>query len=201
MANVLAPFGFSESHKLTGAPNYQFSRKRISSANTTQIFKGDPVTQLSTGYITQSAAGTTQIDGIFFGCEYQSISQKKPIWSAYWPGTDANGDVIAYVIDDPATVFRVQANALLAFTAVGNNANFALSTVGGNGTAGNGNTLSGQSTAVLDVSTVNTTSTLPFRIVELIYDPPGSNGTDTTSAYNWAYVAFNFQSFKSTTGI
>ena len=192
MANILAPFGFAEAYKLSGAPTYQMSRKRIASSNGSAIYKGDPVVQLSTGYITVASPGTTQIAGIFMGCEYQSISQKKPIWSPYWPGSDANGDVICTIIDDPSTVFRVQANAQLLFTAVGNNANFAI---------GTGSATTGLSGATLDVSTVNTTSTLPFKVVELVYDPPGSNGADTTTAYNLAYVVFNWQDYKSTTGI
>ena len=30
------------------------------------------------------------------------------MWSQNWPGSDANGDVIAYVIDDPNARFVVQ---------------------------------------------------------------------------------------------
>lgn len=192
MANTLAPFGFSEAYSLQGAPTYQQSKKRIASGNGTAIFRGDPVVQLSTGYIAQAAAGTTQIAGIFMGCKYNSTTQKKPIWSNYWPGSDATGDVEAYVIDAPNAVFVAQANAQLLFTAVGNNINFAI---------GTGSTSTQLSGATLDVSTVLTTSTLPFKVVSLVYDPPGSNGADTTSAYNWAYVTFNWQDYKSTTGI
>lgn len=192
MANTLAPFGFSESSNLNGAPTYQMSQRRVASTNATAIYKGDPVTQLNTGYIAQSAAGTTQISGVFTGCEYQSVSQKKPVWSPYWPGSDASGDVLCSVIDQPNAVFRVQGNAQIPFSAVGNNANFAL---------GTGNASTGMSGATLDVSTIATTSTLPFKIVGLVSDPPGSNGADTTTAYNWAYVTFNWQDYKSTTGI
>jgi hypothetical protein len=193
MANTLAPFGFAEAYVLGGPPTYQQSRRRIASGYGTAIFKGDPVVQISSGYIQQAAAGTTQIAGIFLGCEYTSTAQKRQVWSPYWPGSDATGDVIAYVSDGPLTVFRAQANAQLLFTAVGNNINFSLATAGSTNT--------GLSGATLDVSTVLTTSTLPFRVVELIYDPPGANGADTTTAYNWAYVTFNWQDYKSTTGI
>lgn len=192
MANTLAPFGFAEAYALAGAPTYQMSQRRVSSSNGTAIYKGDPVVQLNTGYIAQATAGTTQIAGIFFGCEYNSISQKKPVWSPYWPGSDASGDVLCSVLDLPNTTFRVQGNANIPFSAVGNNANFAI---------GTGSALTGNSGATLDVSTILTTSTLPFRIIGLVYDPPGSNGTDTASAYNWAYVTFNWQDYKSTTGI
>lgn len=196
MANTLAPFGFMEAYRLSGAPTFQQSRRRIAAGNATVIYKNDPVVQLASGYITQATAGTTQIAGIFVGCEYVSVSQKKLIVSPYWPGTDANGDVTAYIIDDPMAVFRVQTNGSGALpatlTALGNNANFAI---------GTGSTNTGNSGAMIDISTIATTSTLPFRFVDLVLDPPGSNGADITTAFNWVYVAFNWQDYKSTTGI
>jgi hypothetical protein len=196
MANVLAPFGFADSHFLGGAPNYQMSRRWILPANTTPIYKGDPVVQLSTGFITQATAGTTQIAGIFIGCEYMSAGQKKIVQSPWWPGADAVAgfNVRAIILDDPASVFRVQGNGLITFAMIGLNGQFAL---------GAGNPVTGFSGATLDVVTnvPAATSTFPFRIVDLITDPPGANGTDTTSPYYWCYVTFNNQDFKSLTGI
>jgi hypothetical protein len=68
---------------------------------------------------------------------------------------------------------------------------------------GTGNQATGMSGATLDVVTnpPAATPTFPFRIIDLITDPPGANGTDTTTAFNWAYVTFNNQDFKSLTGI
>jgi hypothetical protein len=196
MPNNLAPFGFADSHRLGAAVNYQMSRRWISPSNPTPIFSGDPVVQLSTGFIAQAAPGTTQIAGIFIGCEYMSVSQRKITGSRFWPGNDAlpGMNVSAKVIDDPLTVFRVQANGLVTFAMIGLNAQFAVQP---------GNPATQLSGVTLDV--VNTppatTPTFPFRIVDLITDPPGSNGTDTNSPYNWAYVTFNNQDFKSLTGI
>jgi hypothetical protein len=196
MANVLAPFGFADAARLGAAVNYQMSRRWINPANTTQIFKGDPIVQLSTGYITQASPGTTQIGGIFIGCEYMSVSQKRLVQSPYWPGADAVSgvNVAARVIDDPATTFRVQGNGLITFAMIGLNAQFAI---------GTGNTITGISGATVDMVTnvPAATATFPFRITDLITDPPGANGTDTTTPYNWCYVTFNNQDFKSLTGI
>jgi hypothetical protein len=196
MTNVLAPFGFADSHRLGAAVNYQMSRRWVNPANSTPIFKGDPVVQLSTGFIAQASPGTTQIAGIFVGCEYMSQSQKKIISLPYWPGSDAVAgfNVSAKIIDDPATVFRVQGNGQITFAMIGLNAQFAI---------GSGSVITGLSGATLDMVTTvpAATATFPFRIVDLITDPPGANGTDTTSPYNWAYVAYNNQDFRSLTGI
>ena len=89
-------------------------------------------------------------------------------------------------------MFLAQGNAQITLAAVGNNVNFAL---------GAGNTTTGSSGASIDVSTLATTTTLPFRVIGLYTDPPGSNGSDTTSAFNWAYVTFNNADLKSLTGI
>ena len=113
MANTQAYFGFSPVSTSNGPVNWRMSTRRIASGNATAIYKGDPVMPVvssATGYITQGAAGTTTLAGIFWGCQYLSVSQKRTLWSAYWPGSDATGDVTAYVIDDPNARFKVQAN-------------------------------------------------------------------------------------------
>ena len=135
MANVFAPFGFAESHRLGAAPNYQMgaTKRYILSSNTNPIYFGDPVAQLSSGYVAQAVPSSSagSIAGIFAGCEYVSKAAKKIIWSPWWPGvssdvvTGGQGfDVVAKVLDDPATVFRVQANGQLTLGMIGMNATF-----------------------------------------------------------------------------
>jgi hypothetical protein len=196
MSNQNAPFGFADAARLGAAVNYQMSRRWISPSNPTPIYAGDPIVQLSTGYVAQAAPGTTQIAGIFIGCEYMSVSQRKLVTSRYWPGSDAVAglNVVAKVIDDPLSTFRVQGNGQITFTMIGMNAQFAI---------GSGNAVTQLSGATLDVVTTPpaSTSTFPFRILDLVTDPPGAPGTDTTSAFNWAVVTFNNQDFKSLTGI
>ena len=122
MANTFAPFGFLQYQGgAGGAPTFAQSTRRIASTNATAIFFGDPVvpvTGSATGYITRGTTdATTVLAGIFVGCQYLSVSQKRTVWSQYWPGSDATGDVIAYVIDSPESRFVVQTNgAGLAIT-------------------------------------------------------------------------------------
>ena len=121
MANTNAPFGFSQYSGTGSSPTYEQVQLAISSTNSTspQIFSGDPVAQLSTGYICQvgtngttsaNAAATGSMIGIFAGCKYLSVSQKRTVWSNYFPGVgDVNtaAAVTAYVITDPNAQFLV----------------------------------------------------------------------------------------------
>jgi len=203
MANTSAPFGFKQWSGTGSAPTYEQTVANIASANTTPIFFGDPVVQLNTGYITQASSNSTQIAGIFVGCKYLSTSQKRTVWSNYWPGSDTSNAVEAYVITDPNAQFLVQSGngGPVTFASVGNNIGFGVGST-------NGNTANGLSTYYADFGTINTTSTLPFRIIGLAgyaaygTNPlTGQNGYDTTTAYNSVIVAFNNVATKSLTGI
>lgn len=191
MSNVQAPFGFSPEGTVGGStPNFRLSRRLIASTNATAIYTGDavvPVTSSVTGYIQQATASTTALAGVFFGCKYLSISQGRVVWSRFWPGSDANGDVTAYVIDDPQAVFLVQAGAA-AIGMADLNLNVQLA-------VGTGNTTTGQSG--MFIQNPASTSTLPFTITGFVTDPSGANGTDITSAYNYVLVTFNNEIFRA----
>lgn len=202
MANTFNPFGFAETGRFDGAA-WSANRRPylIAYDNTHQLFTGDICVMLGTGYIDTLTPGTTPPLGIFVGCQYFSAAQQKLVESPYFPGADTvtNGVVTAYVIDDPNLTFEVQTGwsagtpAPATQAMVGANAQYA------NGT---GNTTTGLSGAYLDLNTTpTTTSTLPFRILKLITDPPGANGTDTATAYNKVLVGWNNEFFKQLTGI
>lgn len=183
MPNTNAPFGFREYRGLGSAPTYEQSVRLVKSDYTTAIFFGDPVTNNTNGYIQRATSNATPVTGIFAGCKYVSVSQKRTVWSNYWPGTtDANGDIEAYIIDAPNAQFLVQAGG----TAIG------IANIGeyiAFNVTNPGNTATGISTAFVDSPA--TTISLPFRIIGFDVDPPGSNGTDITSAYNYVIVGFN----------
>lgn len=181
MANVNAPFGFKEYRGMGSGPTYEQSVRLIKSDNTTAIYFGDPVSNLNTGYISRASAGTAQISGIFAGCKYLSTSQKRVVWSNYWPGSDAAADVEAYIIDAPNAQFVVQAGGTaIGLADMGLNIQFNL---------GSGNAATGISGAYVESPAV--TATLPFRIIGFVQDPPGANGTDIGSPYNQIIVGFN----------
>lgn len=196
MANTNAANGFQYFGRLEGgSPTEGQTTRLIANADTAAVGMGDPVTSLATGYVTLSTAGTTQIDGIFLGCQYLSTAVGRIINTNYWPGSGASGDVTAYITNDPQGVFVAQSNnTAIVFADIGANINFV---------AGTPNSTTGFSTAALDQSTIATTNTLPFRIVGLLSDaaPPGAASTDNTTAYNRVLVTANLWDRKSLTGI
>ena len=197
MPNVNAPNGFQDFGRQDGgSPTAGLTTRLISSADTNAVGYGDPVTSLNTGYVTLSTAGTTQIDGVFYGCTYLSTAVGRTVWSPNWPGSGAGSDVTAYIKNDPEATFVVQSNnTAITFANIGNNVNFVIGTP---------NAVTGMSTTALDAITIATTNTLPFRIVGLLSDystPANSNGTDNTSAYNRVIVTANNWDRSSLTGI
>jgi hypothetical protein len=192
MANTNAPFGFRQYKGNGSAPTYEQVAMTIASNDTTAVYFGDPVVPLNTGYIAQASSNSVQIAGIFVGCKYLSTSQKRTVWSNYWPGSDTTQNVEAYVVNDPNAQFLVQSDSTgTAFGDINANVGFAI---------GTGNAATGISGAYIDLSTKNTTSTLPFRIVSLVTQPPGAPGTES-GAYNLAVVAFNNVSTKQLTSV
>lgn len=200
MANSNSPFGFQQyKGSAGGAPTFSETQRRIASGNATAIFTGDPVnpvTSTANGYITQGVAGTARLDGIFNGCEYNSVVNKRPVWSNYWPGSDATGDVKAQVIDDPNAQFKVMGNST-TFNITGTVSAFTSSPVGqyAQYAIGTGSTATGLSGAYLN--SLATTVTFPFIVLDLILDPPGAPGTDPTTAFNWVVVGFNNEMLRT----
>lgn len=194
MANTAAYNGFQQYSGTGSAPTYEQVAVTIASTSTTAIYFGDPVEPDANGFIvrgtTSSSSGNTQIAGIFVGCKYLSVSQKRTVWSNWWPGSDNNGNVEAYIINDPNAKFVAQfGNVSVAQSYINSGVGFNI---------GSGNTASGISGAYL--ATLATDSSMPFKVVALVTDPPGANGTES-GAYQKAIVAFNNVSTKQLTGV
>ena len=193
MANTNAPYGFRQYSGNGSAPTYEQVPVQIA-YNATNIFFGDPVEPDANGQVVQGDGTTAAagIAGIFVGCQYLSVAQKRTVWSNYWPGSDvaSTNTVTGYIINDPNAKFVVQSDATgIVQGDVNLNVGYAI---------GTGNTANGISGAYITGAT--TTNTLPFRIVGLVSAPPGSAGTES-GAYNWVIVAFNNVATKSLTGI
>lgn len=199
MANTAAPYGAVQAGTSSGPVNFASAGNppfRISSAYGTVIGFGDLVTLVPTtptGYLTRWVAGAgsaiIQAAGLFYGCQYYSTSQKKTVWSNYWPGADATGDVEAFICSDPNAQFMIQASAGPVTQAfIGCTADVVMGTV---------NTTTGLSRmALADPATANP-ATLPFKVLNVVTSPPTANGTDPATAYNNVIVGFNNQIFKS----
>ena len=197
MANTQAYFGFTQYQGgAGGAPTFAQSVRRIASSSGA-IYTGDPVmpaVSSANGYIVQASPGSTTLAGIFVGCKYLNTSLGRTVWSSYWPGSGATGDVEAYVIDDPNARFIVQTSTT-SFPITGT---LSTQTSGVQGqyaqfTIGTGNTSTGRSGAYL--SAVGTTVTYPFIIVD--YNVGVQNGGDPTSQYCNVIVGFNNEVWRT----
>lgn len=204
MANVFTPQGLMPVRRRDGAAwTASITPYKVASANSHHFFAGDPVVRLSTGYIDVVAIGSIPTQGtlgVFIGAKYQSTAQSKTVWSNQLNG-DMAADAEVYVVDDPNVVFRIWVGTGSSSTSggpavladIGENFNWQI---------GTGNSSSGISGAYLDFASLGTTSTLPLTIVGLVTNPPGVNGTDTTTAGNLVEVVLNQQAFQvGTTGV
>jgi hypothetical protein len=196
MANTNAPFGFKQSSGNGSAPTYEQVAVTIA-YNASALFFGDPVFPNAAGGVEKGTPGTDGIAGVFVGCKYLSVAQKRTVWSNYWPGSDvaSTQTVEGYIVNDPNAKFiaQVGGSSSTGLTAAAINANVQFA-------YGTGNTANGISGAYVVYNSADVTSTLPFRVVGLVTDPPGSAGTES-GAYNWVIVAFNNVTTKSLTGI
>jgi hypothetical protein len=208
MANTNTPFGFRQYSGTGSAPTYElvtFSNGGID-FNATVIYYGDPVVRAGSGDGTlKQAAGsattsTVTMAGIFQGCKYLSLVVGRTVWSNYWPGgspvTTGNQSTIeAYVINDPNAQFVAQSDSTgLAQADVGSNIDFNI---------GTGTTANGLSGAFL-VHGGATNSAYPWRLVSLVWAPPGANGVATSgsaAAFNYGVVAFNNVETKNLTAV
>lgn len=115
MSSTSAPFGFRASYHNSG----QMRPKAyvIASGYGVNIFSGDPVKLTDDGVIQLGTSDGTRsgtVDGIsllgiFAGVQYND-SSGKPTISPYWPASTTATNVVAWVYDDPETLFDVQYN-------------------------------------------------------------------------------------------
>ena len=186
MANVSEKFGLRP-YKTLGGPswNNQQNRYTISSNYGTAIFQGDLVIPATDGDIERHTAGNaTPIIGVFNGCFYTDPTTKKPTFSNHYPGSIVASDIVANVIDDPQTLFLIDADA--AFTRAGLFTNYSVTNV-------TGNTDTGISKVQLDVSEVSTSFSFALQAVDICQDP---NNSDTGNANANVIVRINNHFFQ-----
>lgn len=182
--SVEAPYGLIPIN-LIGGQVFAGSTRQIPIAtnSSTAIFYGDVVRLGSTGTL-EKDTGTSAATpvGVFLGCSYTDPVFGKT-FRQFYPGTTNISDVMAYVVDDPDTLFKVAVVSsgstigTVTRTAVGNNAVLVQNA---------GNTATGNSKVAVSATT-NTTSTWPVRIVDVVPEtsPAGNPGSYTEVVVKW----------------
>ena len=196
MPNVNAPFGFRPAKMVGGAPwNGATTSYRLNSGYGSNIFTGDVVKLLTTGYLAVAAA-TEQMRGVAMGFKWTGTDWIPRIMP-YWPSgsvTQGAADVEVLVVDDPNVIFEAQfGGATTDFSVALLGAIFEL----GAGTGGN--TATGQSRQILDITTLKTTAG-QFRLLEAVARPDNDLRTGQ-SAYARVLVQPSLHDFRVNTGI
>lgn len=194
MSSTSAPFGFRASFHNSG----QMRPKAYTVASTyaANIFSGDPVKLTDAGVIQLGSSdgtrsGTTDgisLLGIFAGCQYLDASGK-PTISPFWPSGTTGTEIVAWVYDDPETLFDVQytnpgtPGTTTVQTAVGEECDWTVASPGGS-------TRTGLSSTQLGV--IQATSG-QFQITGFAYNINDS----LTDAYVVATVRINEHHYKA----
>jgi hypothetical protein len=185
------PYGFRPVNLLGGQVFAGSTRQMaITGGHATSIFFGEVVSMSASGTIWSTGAISTtapvQVAGIFMGCSYVN-TQGQRVFSQYYPASttgtvDTSSGIIAYVADDPDLVMRVA--IVSSGTTVAQAARSSL--VGGTVAFidNAGSTITGDSQqAVLNAG--QTTTTLPFKIIDVIPDTSPASGSFVEVLVTW----------------
>ena len=192
MSATSAPFGFRPSYHNSG----RITAKAyvIASGYAQNIFQGDPVKLTDAGVIQLATSdgtrsGTTdgiKLLGILAGCQYIG-STGRPELSPYWPASTAGTDIIAWVYDDPETIYDVMytnpSSGTTVQTAVGEQCDWTVASPGGSTSVG----LSTTSLTAIQATSAQ------FQITEI------AGGVDNalTDAYVTVTVRINESQYKA----
>jgi len=163
MANVAEKFGLKPVRSLDGSDfiNAQ-NRYRIASNYGTAIFQGDLVTPVTGGGIERHIAGsTTAVVGVFNGCFYTDPTTQKPTWKNYYPASIVASDIMAFVIDSPDQVYKIDSDGAFAVADIFKN--FQVTNV-------SGNTVTGTSEVQLDYSNSGIQITVALQAIDISQD-------------------------------
>ena len=172
MATSATPNGAEPVNTLSASGSYSGKVRhiKIASGYGTAIFYGDFVKLVAAGTVEKAAVTTSVVAGtvgIFVGCSYTDPSTSQLTFNQQFPASTAASDIMAYVVDDPKLVFKMQGDEAIAQTGLGNNIS-AVSTAG--------STAIGRSKNALDGGSIATTNTLPLRVLEFVEGPNSTVG-------------------------
>ena len=179
---VAIPYGLLPQN-LIGGQVFAGSTRQIPIAtnSATAIFFGDVVKLGSDGTLSKDTGTNAATPvGVFLGCSFTDPVYGKT-FRQYYPGTTNITDVMAYVVDDPDTLFKV------AVVSSGTTISYAArSAVGENAVLvqNAGSTANGSSRVAIS-STTATTSTWPVRIVDVVSETASNVGSYTEVIVKW----------------
>jgi hypothetical protein len=193
MSNQLEKFGLRPYRKLDGTPLVGAqNRYTIAAGYATAIYQGDLVKPVAAGNIERHTANTSAaVVGVFNGVFYNDPTTQKPTYKNYYPGsvTPTQGNITAFVVDDPDAVFLMDADAVFARADLFKNYSVTNAT---------GVTQTGISSVQLDGSVSGTASTFVVQAIDISQDPENS---DVTTSNANILVRINNHFFRSGTGI
>ena len=162
MANANVAFGFKPVGMHGSSPATQGTSQYFIASDASAIFQGSPVKAELTGGTIQigSASGNgDQLVGIFAGCEYVDATTGKLKFSNTWPGSgsaNTSFDIKGFVYDNPAQRFIIASDGTNTDRATAKADIFKTADIA---SGASGNTTTGISSAVLDISTAEDTDT------------------------------------------
>ena len=162
MANINVAFGLKPVGMHGSSPATQGTSQYFIASNASAIFQGSPVKAELSGGTIQIASATgngDQLVGVFAGCEFVDATTGKLRFSNTWPGSgsaNTNFDIKGFVYDNPAQRFIIASDGTNTDRATAKTDIFKTADMA-SGTGGN--TTTGISSAVLDISTAEDTDT------------------------------------------
>lgn len=137
MSTTLAGFGLRPKYNETGTVRPRAYYGGIASGYNVALYKYQPVIMNTSGVL---IAATTNADiiGVFAGWEGVDATGRMIVSDQWLAGQTytADGNMVAYVWDDPTTVYQIQADGSLAQSAIGDQADFTTATIGNGSTVG-----------------------------------------------------------------
>ena len=191
---VSAPYGFKPINRFDGMP-YAGATQLYPVTSGQAVYNGQVVQFVNGGTISPVADihGTINTVGVCVGVQYVN-SSGQTVQAQYAPASGVSS-VYAYVVNDPAAVFKVavtgnnQTITPVAGTVLNTNVQ---------GVTGTGDPVTGDINSSIDGTTAGTGATYPFRIVGLVAETVDP----TTGYYSEVLVKINgtYHQQLSTTG-
>lgn len=192
MATTATPTGAEPTDTLSASGSFtgKVRHIKVASGYGTAIFYGDFVKLVNTGTVEKDTGTATLTPvGVFVGCAFTNPTTGELTFSQTFPASTAADDIVAYVVDDPNVLMRMQSDEAIAQTGLGNNV-AVIQTAG--------STSIGRSKNAVDGSSIDTTNTLPLRIVDFVNGPKSAVG----DAFTDVIVKFNAgHQYSNTTGV